>query len=109
MICGTGLDLLQASFHVPFVALEWAATVYSATAANTASSQQLLTDWLCWGLTTRQPLWVILCRLPEKGRKVIEEIVEEIKERDREERNRNESEETEEIKIFPIYPYLLQG
>ena len=24
-------------------------------------------------------------------------------------RNRNESEETEEIKIFPIYPYLLQG
>ena len=25
-----------------------------------------------------------LCRLPEKGRKVIEEIVEEIKERDRE-------------------------
>ena len=65
--------------------------------------------WLCWGLTTRQPLWVILCRLPEKGRKVIEEIVEEIKERDREERNRNESEETIEIKIFPIYPYLLQG
>ena len=29
---------------------------------------------------------VILCRLPEKGRKVIEERVEEIKERDREER-----------------------
>ena len=43
-------------------------------------------DWLCWGLTTRQPLWVILCHLPEKGRKEIEEIVEEIKERDREER-----------------------
>ena len=42
---------------------------------------------------------------------MIEEIhvVEEIKERDREERNRNESEETEEKKIFPIYPYLLQG
>ena len=51
---------------------------------------------------TRQPLWVILCRLPEKGRKVIEEIVEEIKERDREERNRNESEETEEIKTSPL-------
>ena len=30
---------------------------------------------------------------------MIEEIVEEIKERDREERNRKESEETEEIKI----------
>ena len=41
-------------------------------------------NW-CWGLTTRQPLWVILCRLPEKGRKKIEETVEEIKERDREE------------------------
>ena len=40
-------------------------------------------DWLCWGLTTRQPLWVILCHLPEKGRK---EIVEEMKERNREER-----------------------
>ena len=40
---------------------------------------------------------------------MIEEIVEEIKERDRAERNRNESEVTEEIKIFPIYPYLLQG
>ena len=40
-----------------------------------------LTDWLCWGLTTRQPLWVILCRLPEKGRKDIEEIVEEMKEK----------------------------
>ena len=34
---------------------------------------------------------------------MIEEIVEEIKERDRDERNRNESEETEEMKIFPIY------
>ena len=40
---------------------------------------------------------------------MIEEIVEEIKERGREEKNRNESVETEEIKIFPIYPYLLQG
>ena len=38
------------------------------------------------GLTTRQPLWVILCRLSEKGRREIEEIVEEMKERDREER-----------------------
>ena len=41
---------------------------------------------LCWGLTTRQPLSVILYRLPEKGRKEIEETVEEMKERDREER-----------------------
>ena len=43
-------------------------------------------NWLCWGLTTHQPLWVILCRLPEKGRRVIEEIVEEMKERNKEER-----------------------
>ena len=32
---------------------------------------------------TRQTLWVVLCRLPEKGRK---EIVEEMKEGDRQER-----------------------
>ena len=35
--------------------------------------------WLWWSLTTRQQLWVILCRLPAKGRKEIEEIVEEKK------------------------------
>ena len=46
----------------------------------------LASHWLCWGLTTRQPLRVILCRLPEEGRKEIEERVEEMKERDREER-----------------------
>ena len=58
---------------------------------------------------TRQPLWVILCRLPEKGRKETEEIIEEMKEEHGRKRNRNESEETEEIKTFPLYPYLLQG
>ena len=31
-------------------------------------------------------MWVILCHLPEKERKEIEEIVEEMKERGREER-----------------------
>ena len=55
---------------------------------------------IVWGLTTRQPLWVILCGLLEKGRKEIEEIVEEMKERDMGERKMNESEETEEIKTF---------
>ena len=66
---------------------------------------------LHWGLMTRQSLWVILCRLPEKGRRKIEEIAEEMKERDTGEiaRKMNESEETEEIKTFPLYPYLLQG
>ena len=57
---------------------------------------------------TRQPLWVILCRLSEKGRREIEEIVEEMKERHRGEKEMNESEETEEIKTFPLYLYLLQ-
>ena len=52
---------------------------------------------------TRQPLWVILCRLPEKGRKDIGEIVEEMKEEQGRKRNRNESEETEKIKTFPLY------
>ena len=39
-----------------------------------------------WGFRTCPPLWVILCHLPEKGRKEIEETVEELKERDRQER-----------------------
>ena len=37
---------------------------------------------------THQPLWVILCHLPEKGGREIEEIVEEIKEGDRGERGK---------------------
>ena len=40
-------------------------------------------------------LWVILCHLPEKGRKEIEEIVEEMKDRDREKRGKVWSYETE--------------
>ena len=38
------------------------------------------------GFNDTSTLVVILCRLSEKGRKEIEEIVEEMKERDREER-----------------------
>ena len=41
---------------------------------------------MCWGLTTCQPLWVILCHPPEKGRKETEATVQEMKERDKEER-----------------------
>ena len=73
-------------------------------------------DWLCRGLTIRQPLWVILCRLPEKRRQEIEETVEEMKERDREEKEtgvnvkkKKKKKKTEEIKHSPLYPYLLQG
>ena len=60
--------------------------------------------WLCWGLTTRQPLRVILCRLPEKGRKEIEESRGDEREGQGRKRNRNESEETEEIKNIPPLP-----
>ena len=49
---------------------------------------------MCWGLTTRQPLWVILREREKRGRRD--------KRRDEREgqgrkRNRNESKETEEI------------
>ena len=58
------------------------------------------------GLTTRQPLCVILCRLPEKGRK---EIVKEMKERDREERGTGMKVKNRWNKNIPLYHYLLQG
>ena len=47
----------------------------------------VLSDWLIvLGFNNLcQPLWVILCNLPEKGRKEIKEIVEEMKVKDREE------------------------
>ena len=66
-------------------------------------------NWLCWGLTTCQPLLVILCSLPDKGRQEIEEIVEEMRAGQRRKRKMNESEETKEIKTLPLHPYLLQG
>ena len=48
---------------------------------------RFLTNLILYGgLTTRQPLWVILCRLPEEGRKEREETVEQMKDRNREER-----------------------
>ena len=61
--------------------------------------------------TTRQPFRVILCRLPEKGREEIEEIVEEMKER-RGTGNKEEQEwkgRNRRNKNTPLYPYLLQG
>ena len=70
---------------------------------------ELLTNLIVLGFNDRQPLRVILCRLPEKGRKEIEEIRGDEREGQGRKRNRNESEETEEIKTFPLYPYPLQG
>ena len=53
--------------------------------------------WLCWGLTTRQPLWVILCRLPEKGRKS-DRRDSRIDEREGQGRKRNRNESGEQKK-----------
>ena len=50
---------------------------------------------------TCQPLWVILCRLPEKGRRKKEMIVEDEREEQGRKGKMNESKETEEIKAFP--------
>ena len=62
-----------------------------------------------WTLSeSLRPLWVILCRLPEKGRKETEEIADDREGQGRK-RDRSESEETEEIKTSPPYPYLQQG
>ena len=64
---------------------------------------------LIWGLTTRQPLWVILYRLPEKREKRDgRDIRGDESEGQGRKRNGNESEETEEIKTFPLHPYLLK-
>ena len=63
---------------------------------------------LCWGLTC-QSLCIILCCLPEKGRTDRRDSREDDSEGQGVKRKRNESVETEEIKIFPLYPYLLQG
>ena len=62
---------------------------------------------LCWGLTTHQPSSGTFCVVSQRKGGEIEEIVEEMKERDR--GKMNESEETEEIKTLPLYLYLLQG
>ena len=50
-----------------------------------------------------------LCCLPEKGRKEIEEIAEEMREGKGRNRKMKESEGTEEITTLSLYPYLLQG
>ena len=77
------------------------------TVAAPCHIQLLSLYWLCWGLTKCQPLWIILCRLQEKGRKEIEDIVGEIKERDREERGTGmKGKKTN--KNIPLYPYLLK-
>ena len=57
---------------------------------------------------THQPLWVILCRFPEKGRRERRNSRGNEREEQGRKRNRKESEETEEIKIktFPPSPPL---
>ena len=55
--------------------------------------QDMGSNELCWGLMTCQPLWAILCRLLEKGRR---DSRGDESEGQGVKRNRNESEETEE-------------
>ena len=71
---------------------------------NEESENCLSCFWLCWGFTTCQPLWVILCSLPEKGRKEIEEIAEEMKKGDREERGTGMKEKKLRNKNIPPLP-----
>ena len=61
---------------------------------------------LCWGLTTCQPLCVILCRLPEKARK---EIVEEMKERDREKREQEWKWRNKKLEMWQWHRCLRPG
>ena len=61
------------------------------------------------GFNNTSTILGLLCHLPEKRRKEIEEIVEEMKEEQGSESNRNENEETEVTKTFTFYLYLLQG
>ena len=49
----------------------------------------------CVKLTVCQPLWVILCRIPEKGRRAIEDSRGDEREGQGRRRKMNESEETE--------------
>ena len=112
MSCGTGLDLLQSlgEFQgtICCTGVGSNSIFYNGCAKNAVGSRAwqrtLVTDvhdarelhapWTadhrrkleCWGFTKRQPLWVILCCLPEKVRQDVEEIVEEMKARNREER-----------------------
>ena len=58
---------------------------------------------------THQPVWVILCHLPEKGRRDRRDSRGDERKGKGRKRKMNESEETEETKTFPLYPYLLQG
>ena len=53
------------------------------------------------GLTTRQPLRVILFRLPEKGKRDRRDSSGDEREGQGRKRNMNEREEPEEIKTFP--------
>ena len=58
-------------------------------------------------VTTRQHFLIILCRLPEKGRRDRRDSRGDEGEGQRVKRNRNERKETKEIKkTSPLHPYL---
>ena len=58
------------------------------TITKTPSKFQKVWFLIVLGFDDMSTLWVVLCRLPEKGTKEVELIVEEMKERDREEREK---------------------
>ena len=63
---------LPFSFYFVLCSLQITNQYFSASSIRNGNGvwlYQNVIDWLSCGLTTRQPLWVILCRLPEKGRK----------------------------------------
>ena len=78
--------------------------MYILSRKMTINSNVIVLFLLCWGLTTRQPLRVILCRLPGKGKKEIAEIVEEMKEKDREERGTGMKVKKQNNKNIPPLP-----
>ena len=57
-------------------------------------------------VTTRQPFLIILCRLPEKGRRDRRDSRGDEGEEQRVKRNRNERKETKEIKNTALHSYL---
>ena len=64
--------------------------------------EETLLPSLCWGLTTHQPLWVILCRLPEKRRRDRRDSRGDEREGQGRKSKMNESEETEETRNVSI-------
>ena len=92
------LSMFRRNFHGPWDVGPIGLTVYACPY-----------NWLCWGLMICQPLWVILCHLPENvGKRGRRDSKGDEREGQGRKREMKESEGTEEITTFLLYPYLLQ-